>query len=165
MRPHRGPVAPQNQGLRALSSAAPFVEFSPPLGRFVRFNGDTNAVECSPPASRPLWRLGGGGKATGSQAADCGLSVDWRMKVRGKALENLCAKLTAAWTTSPPSTAGEPPQRRQETPVHNPAILHSQPTPSALSSSGRQSLQSVYLQRLASGGAVVIHGQEPSLLL
>ena len=161
----RGPLAPQNERFCAESAGGLFACFSAPLSRFVRFNGSTNAVECSPPVKRSIWRVGGGGKATGGRTSDCGFNVDWRRKAWGKALENLCVKLSYTWTTylsSTPSSASRPPQK---TPVHNAAVLHKRPTAMKLSSSGRKSTQGSCSQRFVAASTAVIHGQGAALLL
>lgn len=165
MSPKRGSLAPQNERFCAEAPGGLFACFSAPLSRFVRFNSGTNAVECSHPVKRSFWRVGGGGKAAGGRTSDCGLSVDWRRKAWGKALENLCVKLPDTWATylsSTPPNASRPPQK---TPVHNAAVLHKRPTAMKLSSSGRESTQGSCSQGFAAASNTVIHGQGTTLLL
>ena len=165
MSPRRGPLAPQNERRCAEPPRGLFACISACLSRFVRFNDSTNAVECYPPAKRSLWRVEGGGKGAGGRASDCGLSVDLRVKAWGKALENLCVKLSNAWTIYPSSTPSKASQPRQETPVHNAAIFHSRPTPLRLSSSSHESTQSSFRQGFGPAAVTVIHCRRPALLL
>jgi hypothetical protein len=159
------PAAPQNARSRVGAAGPLFARFSCLLPPFRRFNGGLNRVECSPLQKGRMWHKEGEGKEARSQHVDCGLDVDWRVKLRGKPPETLCADRSPAWTICPSSTAQSARVQREKRTVYNQSLLHSFSTALKLLSSSPPVPQSCPLQTLAPTEARVLHDNKAPLLL